>query len=166
MFRCYWSVKNPTARYIRVLAVFDTFIAVQLLVKTIVLRQFPENQVLDSVVQSVSFWCASLYLVGPLFLACDRCLMVSFPHNFIQHQAKVKRVKVAVLTVLVLSCMFTNFTRATLERTSLLTKVSIALTSVLLLLQFLGCLGLYVTIVVKIWLADKKMAKHRHVGNK
>ena len=98
-------------------------------------------------------------MLGPLFLAMDRFLIVAFPHNFQLHEKKMRMIKIMffALTTAPMSLGFIH---------DQLIKVGIFILYANLVVQLIACIVLYTIIVVKIVLAERKMSKHRHVGNR
>ena len=107
IFRCYFCVKSDIARYIRAFALFDMFsIAISLSARLVVLYAASQTYI-KRVLLTTSLQCVNYSMLGPLFLALDRFLIVSFPHNFQLHERKMRRFKIAVLLVTVaLSSVF------------------------------------------------------------
>ena len=109
-----------------------------------------------------SFTFLLLYsMLGPLFLALDRFLIVSFPHNFQLHEKKMRRFKIALF-----SLIFVLSWRVFIPMPKILLIITLGILSTLLAVQFLGCIVLYTIIVVKLRLNDRKMKNSRHVGNR
>ena len=158
IFRCYFRVKSSIAPYIRVFAVFDCFVimvAVSIWILSIyIAKQHPILYFLNLII-SVSL---NSSMLGPLFLALDRFLIVSFPHNFQLHEKKVRGFKIALLLLEVILSSH-NFVEGAYQNV-----IVLAMPVVYFVLQFLTCVVLYVIIVVKIVTSERKMKDSRHMA--
>ena len=98
--------------------------------------------------------------LGTLFLALDRFLVVTFPHNFQLHEKKLRIFK--VILTLVAMFFYSLFTVGRLLEIQIL----ISLASLNFLVFLLANIVLYVVIVVKIVQNERKMKAHRNTGNR
>ena len=95
ILRCYWSVKTSTAVYIIVLAFIDIAAMIFMISTRTADLLFP----CDPIVMAVSKLLANLILfvasvLGPLFMALDRILIVAFPHSFKRHEKRMRIAKI------------------------------------------------------------------------
>ena len=159
IFRCYFGVKSDVARYIRVLSVFDGFAVLVSVSARATEIVFFENQIaIDMLYNGVNLGI-SFSMMGPLFLALDRFLIVWFPHNFQLYEKRMRRFKIVLFVVtLVLSLVLVIRFEFRI--------IFVAMTSVWLFLQFISCTILYAVISVKIFISERKMNEHRHVGSR
>ena len=158
IFRCYFRVKNDIARYIRFFAIYDCFVIIISLSTRIVVLYATSQEVLKRILITTTHQCVYYSMLGPLFLALDRFLIVSFPHNFQLHEKKMRRFKVALVLLTVLLSLYYLF-EATKDNFVLITIFLVNFT-----LQFLACVVLYVIIVVKIVTSERKMKGSRHMA--
>ena len=159
IFRCYFSVKSDVARYSRVLSVFDSFAIVTSLGVRCTELAFPRERFAIEQLTSTLNIAIVFTMIAPLFLALDRFLIVWFPHNFQLHERKMRVFKtvVFVLTLLISLILFWRHKYR---------FIFVALATLLLLMQFLSCIILYTVISVRIFISERKMNEHRHVGNR
>ena len=115
ILRCYWSVKTSTAVYIRVLAIYDILMLHYLIAEKISNIFYPVK--IPIVIEQLRRWVGMLILqsavLGPLFMALDRMLMVTFPHTFNKHDGKMRIVKILIamlqklrFSIMVPSCIY------------------------------------------------------------
>ena len=156
ILRIYWSVKNNIVAYIKALAVFDMFTIVYLAILRPV-QIFCGPEVVGA--YNIGFTVIANHMIlGSLFLALDRFLIVAFPHKFKLYKTKMRIFKIVIFAETLFSSLGWFLPGSLLI-------YFIALASVNLVLQFLACIGLYTFIVVRVILSERQMTKHRHVGN-
>ena len=163
ILRCYWRSTTTTSVYIRVLAVYDICALLALAFnKSLLVFEALHHEVSYKVSQAISATFANFYLVGPLFLAMDRMLVVAFPLKHKQYKGKMRDFKTLIVTcnsvLMLMACIFITG----LDYDNVWTKTIFAVVSTSLLLQFVACIVFYTIIVVKIKMAERKMAQHRH----
>ena len=159
IFRCYFRVKSSIARYIRVFAVFDIFVILDAVSIWIVPLYFESEKTLLRVLNLIMTVTINYSMLGPLFLALDRFLIVSFPHNFQLHEKKMRGFKIALFLLTVVLSSFNLFVVIQGLDRRLVTIIVTNFT-----LQFLACVVLYVIIVVKIVTSERKMKDSRHMA--
>ena len=163
ILRCYWRSTTTTSVYIRVLAVYDVCALVALgFSKTLLIFEALQHEVANKVSVAVSTALGNFYLVGPLFLAIDRMLVVAFPLNFQQYETGIRILKTSIVffhgVLFLVACIFITG----LEYDKVWTRVIFSFLLISPLLQFVACIVLYTIIIVKIKMAERKMAQHRH----
>ena len=160
ILKCYFRVKSSRASYIRAFAVLDILILFSGSFEFFFLNLFPAQAAFSTTFKSVFRALAAFSLLGPLFLALDRCLIVIVPHKVSLYVAKMRIFKI-ILFVLT-SLVGVGF---------LATSASIgvvfiyAFATVVVLLQLIGCLVLYLIIIAQILASERKLGAHRHFGN-
>ena len=93
ILRCYWSVKTSTAVYIRALASIDICVLSFMLFRTYFLH-FPTESRLDLISETLGNFVAVVNVLGPLYLALDRGLIVMLPHSFKKHEKNMRIAKI------------------------------------------------------------------------
>ena len=82
ILRSYWNIRGDIALYIRAFAIFDIFmILYQGCMRSAQLFLTSYAALIWYITVGFSL-IASLVMIGPLFLALDRFLIVAFPHKF------------------------------------------------------------------------------------
>ena len=160
ILRCYWNVKSVASGYIRALAAVDLCCLAYTVASRISSLFIPDYV---EYFRMFSDLIGRSYMLGPLFLALDRCLIVAFPHNFHQHERKMRVAKVAMVVTIVGVYIASAISRKIYPEwivSMILSMISILLVAP----QFLFCIVLYTVIVVKVLMSDRKMKKSRHVG--
>ena len=94
ILRCYWSVKTSTAVYIRVLAVYDMAAVLYLLGYRTSVGVFSISSATLTVWMCIGNFVALNSMLGPLFIAIDRFVLVLFPHNFTKYTRKIRCAKI------------------------------------------------------------------------
>ena len=137
-----------------------------MLIRRSILFFFVDNLIVFVLTKALNNVVVALYNFGPLFLAMDRCLVVAFPHNFLEHERKLRVAKgVMVLVVAMLSLTFSMvFGFGDPEWT--MTGVLGMLAGLAAILQIIAIVGLYTVIVTKVVMSDRNMKSSRHSGNK
>ena len=98
ILRCYWRSTTTTSVYIRVLAVYDICALIALgFSKSLLIFEALQHDVAQKVSVAVSSALGNFYLVGPLFLAIDRMLVVAFPLNFKQYETGIRILKTSIV---------------------------------------------------------------------
>ena len=161
IFCCYFRNKSDIAKYIRVFAVFDCAAVLVNSLARVLQALGSDYETVGNVFYDSFTFLLSYSMLGPLFLALDRFLIVSFPHNFQLHERKMRRFKIALF-----SLVFVLSWRAFMPMPKILVIITLGVLSTLLAVQFLGCIVLYTIIVVKLRLNDSRMKNSRHVGSR
>ena len=154
---CYFRTKSDIARYIRIFAVFDIAVLTTSIVAFAWLNTFPENMEVFQYLKNCLNFLIAHSMLCPLFLALDRVLIVSFPHNFWLHERKMRVFKICLLVC-------TSLVSALFLVSGGVLKVLAMVNILNFFLQFLACLVIYAIIVGKIIASDRKMKNSRHVG--
>ena len=158
IFKYYWRVKTEIAVYIKTFAAFDMFLLLyQFIMQLIVHSSFIAYWLLLRILQGFNV-CAAFLLVGPLFLALDRFLIVAFPHKFKLYETRMRILKIVLFVV-------TLGTRVGHVLSAEARDVSTLLVSVNLLLQLLACGTLYLFIVARVVISQRKLKTHRSTAN-
>ena len=97
-------------------------------------------------------------MLGPLFLALDRFLIVALPHKFQLYETKMRIFKFVIFSL----TFFCGLTGLFPEE---IIRFFIVLAIANLVAQFLACIGLYTFIVARVVMSERKMNKHRHIGS-
>ena len=151
-------MKSSRASYIRAFAVLDILILFSGSFEFFFLNLFPAQAVFSTTFKSVFRALAAFSLLGPLFLALYRCLIVIVPHKFSLYVAKMRIFKI-ILFVL------TSLVGVGFLVTGSSTGAAFIFASVVVLLQLIGCLVLYSIIIAQIVASERKLGTHRHFGN-
>ena len=165
ILRCHWKAKGATSTYYRGFAICDMGFLVLMLIRRSCKIVWPTNANIILLLGLTHNVTAGLYNFGPMFLAMDRCLIVAFPHNFREHEGKLRVTKVClVLFMAILSAanvLFLSFA----DPDSAVVRIISFLAGLATVLQILTIIGLYGTVVVKVLMSDRKMKSSRHFGN-
>ena len=96
ILRCFFKVEGDIARYIRAFAVFDLAVIISGLTSRVsLLSIFPQDTKHGpNPLQIIFAFIFAHSMLGPLFLAMDRFLIVAFPHNFQLHEKKMRMIKI------------------------------------------------------------------------
>ena len=167
-FRCFWRSKSSAAVYIRVLAYYDMCVLASLALN-FVIKDVPNFPKFQSVVKTASFLqrlLAAFTIIGPLFLALDRFLVVTFPHKFQNYTNGMRKAKGGIIVVAVATNVLAQLSVFVLGFESTMTSILAGILTLFLATQFLTCVVLYAVIFAKIVHAERKMAKHRHIGSR
>ena len=154
----YWDNKSDIAVYIKAFAGFDIFSLAYYLIHRSLLFMYASNYNVGYALAVGFNLIANHTLLGPLYLALDRFLIVTFPHKFHLYERKMKFFKVAIFAVTLISSLGLFFPE--------ITMFFIIVGSFNMLLQILACLGLYMVIVVRVYISARKMGKSRIIGNR
>ena len=166
ILRVYWKDKSATSTYFRAFAVIDVSGVAILLIRQFLLVVWTDNTDIRFVGFALTNLFAGLYNFCPMFLGMDRCLIVSFPHNFREHEGKLRVAKGSmVLVVTTLSLALSMLYRLD-DPGSTATVVLEMLAFIVAVLQIITIVVLYAIIVVKVLMSDRKMKTSRHIGNK
>ena len=165
ILRCYWRGKGATSIYYRAFSVIDMFFLAVMILRPVSFFIWPAKgtYIFFEVMNNLM---GTTYNFGSLFLAMDRCLVVAFPLNFLEHERKLRVAKgVMVLVVAMLSLTFSMvFGFGDPEWT--MTGVLGMLAGLAAILQIIAIVGLYTVIVTKVVMSDRNMKSSRHLGNK
>ena len=82
VIRCYWRTKSSTALYIQAFAVYDVSVLITLALDHLVFTLFPKENIVSALCFALKGVLSGFVVMGPLFLALDRFLVVVFPHKF------------------------------------------------------------------------------------
>ena len=160
ILRCYWSVKTSTAVYIRVLAVYDCISLLELVgSRMLKLYHISPDSVLEKVRSLIVYQLVCNSVLGPLFIALDRIIIVCNPHSFKKYEKKLRVAKCLIALVnivLILALFVTKFT-STNETSKLVVIMTRVLFSSIFALQWLTCVALYAVIVLKIRASTRKV---------
>ena len=166
ILRCYWKNKDATSIYFRAFAFIDLWCLLLILIRRSVSFFFADNIISYAVLSALTNMAAALYNLGPMFLAMDRCLIVAFPHNFREHEKKLRVAKgsmVVVVEMLSLTWAMLDGFGDPASTLAVVVQLSAGLVS---LLQIIAIVVLYAIIVFKVLMSDRKMKNSRHFGNK
>ena len=162
ILRCYWRSTTSTSVYIRVLAVYDICVLVALGVgKSLLVFDSLHHEVSEKIAQAICTSLGNFYLVGPLFLAMDRVLVVAFPLEYRQHERTVRLVKFCIIGSILVVITLAHIFITGLQHHNIFTTLISAVMTGHLFLQFLACIVLYSIIIVKIKMQEQSMAQHR-----
>ena len=157
ILKVYFKEKSDLALYIKCFASLDIFnllLSTSVRYSVLLLEPAPWKRYFR---HSLDIY-TGFTMLGALFLALDRFLVVVFPHKFQLYEKKMRIFKVVLFVFAsssVVGLFFDDFY-----------AVGGLIVSLNLLLHLVGCLVLYSIIVARVFLNDRKMNKHRHVGNK
>ena len=165
ILRCYWTEKHAISIYLKAFAVTDIACLLFMVIRRVCLIIWAGDEKLDIFIDVVTGLTTSMYGFGPLFLAMDRCLIVAFPHNFREHEGKLRVAKGSMVILMALLSV-TTAVSVRLNPALIATMVLVGLYFFALFLQILAIIALYTTIVVKILMSDRKMKSSRHIGKK
>ena len=160
----YWKVKSPTAVYIRVFAVGDLFVMVFLAgLRVGMILSLDKSDWFFAVQYGIATVVGALNVIGPLFLALDRFLIVAFPHNFFKHERKLKIAKIVwvVCRALVSSSALVSY----FVFSGLVLTVSLLLWTIFIAVEIIACAVVYTVIAVLVAVAGRKLKNNRHVGS-
>ena len=160
ILRCYWNVKSVASGYIRALATLDLCCLAYTVASRISSLFLPDYVEYFKIFSDL---IGRSYMLGPLFLVLDRCLIVAFPHNFHQHERKMRMTKVAMV-VTVFGVYIASAVSRKMYPEWILSTVLNSLSIMFVAPQFLFCIVLYAVIVVKVLMSDRKMKTSRHIG--
>ena len=158
---CYKRSRSSTAVYIKAFAAYD--ICVLGLAPHFLFEIFTPS--ISRVIQALKGMLGGFAIMGPLFLALDRFLVVVFPHKFRNYEKYMKIGKIIVFALTLVTVASAETTAAVTGYESRLTGIFFAIFRPILGAQFMTCVVLYAIIIVKIVTSERKMAKHRHVTN-
>ena len=165
ILRCYWKEKSATSTYFKAFAVFDMLALMIRPIDQIILILGMQNPATNLTRLAMQNLIAAVYNVGSLFLALDRCLVVAFPHNFREHEGKLRWIKGGMLLFLgTISVMTSTF--YVVDPTWVLTDILRVVAILAIFVQIVAIVALYTIIIVKVVTSDRKMKNSRHFGNK
>ena len=159
---CYRKIKSDIALYIKTFAVVDIFVIIAFNTFAICQLVFQENKFLVFIIFRAMNFIAGHLMLGPLFLALDRALIVGLPHKFRIYQTKMRMAKIVVGVM----TFGTSLGTAISPAKSKLFYAFVAISSANLSLQLLVCICLYSFVVARILISNKEMQKYRHQKNK
>ena len=156
ILRLYFKVKTDLALYMKVLAGFDVLtLCYSTLCRGLALS-FPKRVYMLYKFYGGLDVIVAHAMLGPLFLALDRFLVVVFPHKFQLYEKKMRIFKVVLFVFAsssVLPVIFDAWFYVQL------------IVSLNLVIHFVGCLVLYSVIVTRVLISARQMNAHRHIGN-
>ena len=161
-----WREKSTTSTYFRAFAVIDMSSVLFMLIRRVFLFVWPVQTNLIFFNDALSSLFAGLYNFGPMFLGMDRCLMVVFPHNFREHERKLRATKAIMVLVVTLLSLALSMLYRFGDPDSTATAVLGILAGFVAVLQIIVIVILYAVIVVKVLKSDQSMKNSRHIGNK
>ena len=165
ILRCFWSVKTSTAVYIRVLAWVDIAAPLNALVLRVLLIFFQNHLAVHLTDLIIAGQFILVSVLGPLFMALDRILIVAFPHNFKKHEKKMRIVKAfiimfhAIITILILFPLLLNV------KASISVNVILSVSAIAFALECLTTVILYAVIVWKIRKSSRQIQPAQQTGN-
>ena len=154
----YFRDGSGTGRYIRVLALYDCFMLVVQSGLRFTRLFIKSYHPIQDVFFALFLFGGAYALIGPLFLALDRFLIVAFPFTFPLHQNKMRAIKMGILALVTCNSLAYIATR-------LLVEFLAFTTAAFAILEIVTCVVLYMIIVIKIVRSERKMNNSRHVGN-
>ena len=160
---CYWHNKTCTSVYIRALAIYDMSVLAALVLSRVLPTALPGNVTVFKLTQSISISLGAFYLVGPLFLALDRILVVVFPLSFHLHKKSMRVLKVCILTIIFTANLLAQIFLTGLEYDDTVAIVFHWLLFSVFLLQFVVCIVLYTTIIVQLVKSKRKIEAYRQI---
>ena len=161
---CYWHNKTCTSVYIRALAIYDMSVLAGLVVSRVLPTALPGNVTAIKIARIVRISLGAFYMVGPLFLAIDRTLVVAYPLSFHRHEKSVRVLKLFILTVIFTVNLLALIFLIGLEYDGSVRVAFLLLLVVVFLLQLMACIVLYTIIIVKLNRAKRKIKQHRHTS--
>ena len=168
ILRCFWSTKSSAAVYIRVLAYYDMCVLASWAFDfvSIYALSVPKWEAVLITAKFLKRLVSSLSIVGPLFLALDRFLVVTSPHKFQNYTNSMRKAKGGILVVTLVTNILAQLSVLVLGFESLVTPVLTGILTFVYITQFLTCVVLYGIVFVKMVQSERKMANHRHIGNR
>ena len=166
ILRCYWSVKTSTAVYIRVLAAYDVMVltfnlAIKILTGIFLISKL---SVIEQVRELIGRLLMSNAMLGPLFMALDRILIVAFPHSFKKHEKKMRITKISIAILQNVAAVTWNVLVISFGQTSPFVKFGVALSTAIFVMQFVACVFLYAFIVWKVRASTRKVRPVTQAG--
>ena len=156
ILRLYFKVKTDLALYMKVLAGFDVLtLCYSTLCRGLALS-FPKRVYMLYKFYGGLDVIVAHAMLGPLFLALDRFLVVVFPHKFQLYEKKMRIFKVVLVLFASSSAIGWLFNDWNLV---------LMMLCINLLIHFVGCIVLYTVIVVRVCMSAREMEAHRHTGN-
>ena len=159
----YWHNKTCTSVYIRALAIYDMSVLAGLVLSRVLPTALPGNVTVFKLTQSISISLGAFYLVGPLFLALDRILVVVFPLSFHLHKKSMRVLKVCILTIIFTANLLAQIFLTGLEYDDTVAIVFHWLLFSVFLLQFVVCIVLYTTIIIQLVKSTRKIEAYRQI---
>ena len=157
ILRCYWSVKTSTAVYIRVLAVYDMAAVLYLLGYRTSVGVFNISSATLTVWMCIGNFVALNSMLGPLFIAIDRFVLVLFPHNLTKHTTKIRYAKFFWTFIINLVALI-RFLVILQDNSNVLLKIFLhRFASVVFFIQCPICIALYAFIVFKIRKSQRRI---------
>ena len=156
ILKLYFNVKSDLALYIKVLAVFDIVTGAVTTACRLYEIINPSDTVAIFVLYCAIDVLASHTMLGPLFLALDRFLVVVFPHKFQLYEKKMR-----IFKVVLFACVSGSFVGWVFNDWNLV----LMMVGINVMLHFVGCIVLYSIIVACILISARKMAAHRHTAS-
>ena len=161
IIRCYWNSKSSTAIYIRAFAAYDLCV-LSLAPNFLIDLFFPNMKPFFKILKGI---LGGFAIIGPLFLALDRFLVVAFPHKFKKYEKSMKIAKGSIFSITLVTKGVAEITAVAIGYDNRMVEIFFFVFRPILAAQFVTCVVLYVIIIVKIVTSERKMAKHRHVAN-
>ena len=163
ILRCYWKEKTSMSAYYRAFSVIDMFLLTVMIIRQICVS-FWSTKRMFSIFGTINSCMISVYTFCPLVLAMDRCLIVSFPHNFVEYGRKLRVLKGLMLLVFAILALTSSMVSIT-EETAAAVLFHQALLIATSVLQIVAIVVLYGIIIVKVLRSDRQMKTSRHIGN-
>ena len=109
---------------------------------------FPDAKELATAWTGVNYILFGNSMLGPLFMALDRILIVALPHSFKKHEKKMRIIKICI--AIEQNVQSVSHFAAEIFFFSALAKLLVAFGTFYMVAQFCACIILYGVIVVKI----------------
>ena len=132
--------------YYRAFSVIDMLLLAVMLIRQICLSFWPIRRV-HLVFTAFNTFMVTVYNFCPLVLAMDRCLIVSFPHNFCKYERKLRYVKqgmILLFAILAFIASLAGVTEFTTTPTYIFRGIMISIS----VLQIIVIVVLYGIIIV------------------
>ena len=146
ILRCYWKDKTAMSAYYRAFSVIDMLLLAVMLIRQICLSFWPIRKA-HLVFTAFNTFMVTVYNFCPLVLAMDRCLIVSFPHNFCKYERKLRYVKqgmILLFAILAFIASLAGVTEFTTTPTYIFRGIMISIS----VLQIIVIVVLYGIIIV------------------
>ena len=157
ILRCYWSVKTSTAVYIRVLAWTAVCAMLYVASDRIIFHVFHPEAMFGAIFSVFANRLGVTSVLGPLFMALDRILIVAFPHSFKKHEKKMRIAKISIVVAQVETTVAYFIIYNTFGNSFFLTTVFKISSTLVFALQCIACVVLYAMIVIKVRASTRKI---------
>ena len=171
IFVAYFRIKTDLAMYIRVFAVFDFFMSFLRFTPEAVFLFHPTNIHYENFTLFAYIFTGMyriLYpftMLGPLFLALDRFLIVIYPLDYKIYLIKMRIFKACIFSLTLCMSIIRLVMVLTMSANHKSSYIFERVIWAMMGLEFLFCVSLYTVIVVKIVASERKMKTQRHIAN-